>query len=288
LRIGIVAKDAGEFTTALLIRAVQRLHHTPVLIELSELVSALNVSGGGLILEDGGLKLDGVIVRDVGAGRCEKMGFRLDCLKRMEDITVLNAPDVIFACADKHIAQHMLSKAHVPSPPAVVVQSEQKAVRWIERLGEVVLKPPYGYEGRGMARIGAHEPDIEKKVHEMLCAHGVLIIQQFVPCAGDTRVLVVGERVVGCVRRVPEEGGWLSNIAQGGRATRTRCTQVLEELALSSAEAVGAAFAGVDIIQHTQTGDSYVLEVNATPSFRAISELCGADPAPLVVELLTG
>ena len=282
-----MAKDAGEYTTALLIRAVRRVHHTPVLVELSELVSALNVSEDGLIFEDEGLKLNGVIVRDVGAGRCEEMGFRLDCLRRMEDITVLNAPDVIFACADKHITQHLLSKADIPSPPTVVIQSEHEAVRWIGRLGEVVLKPPYGYEGRGMVRVRAHEPDIDKRVHEMLCAHGVLIIQQFVPCAGDTRVLVVGKKVVGCVRRVPKEGGWLSNIAQGGRAVRARCTPAMEELALSSAEAVGAAFAGVDIIQNTQTDDSYVLEVNATPSFRTVSELCGADPAPMVIELLT-
>jgi len=288
VRIGVVGLDANEYTTHQLMSAARRMHHTPVLVEPSRLVSVLNMAEEGLVLDDEGLVLDGVIVRDIGAGTCEHMGFRLDCIRRLEHIPVLNPPDAIFACANKHIAHHMLSSARIPSPPTAVVQSEKEAMRWVERLGEVVLKPQYGYEGRGIVRVRAHQPDAERCVQEAMRVHHVLLVQQLIPSVGDTRVLVVGDKVAGCVRRVPRKGGWLSNLAQGGSAHQTRCSPTMSRLALSSARAVGAAFAGVDIVQHTHTGEHYVLEVNATPSFRAVSELCGTDPASMVVGLLVG
>ncbi|HIH69938.1 ATP-grasp domain-containing protein [Methermicoccus shengliensis] len=287
MRIGIVARDANEFTTALLIRAVQGASHTPVLVKLSDVVSVLGMPDEGIATEHGMLELDGIIVRDVGAGRCEEVGFRMDCLARLEGIPIINSPETILRCASKHLAHHALARAHVPTPPTVATQSVREALRWIERMGDVVLKPPHGYEGRGIVRVRMGQPDVEQRVAGLVRAHGSVLVQQYVPSVGDLRVLVVGEEVAGCVRRVPAEGKWLSNIAQGGRAIVTSCTPTLRRLALSSTRAVGAAFAGVDIVQHVHTGELFVLEVNATPSFRSIVEECHTDPAPKVVELLT-
>jgi len=285
VRIGIVARDANEFTTALLIRAVKGMSHTPVLVRLSDVVSVFGMPDEGIATEGGMLELDGIIVRDVGAGRCEEVGFRMDCLTRL-DIPIINSPAAILCCASKHLAHHALARARVPTPPTVATQSVREAMRWIERMGDVVLKPPHGYEGRGIVRVSGDEPNVEQRVAALVRAHGSVLVQQYVPSVGDLRVLVVGGEVVGCVRRVPPEGRWLSNLAQGGRAVSTACTPTLERLALSSTRAVGAVFAGVDVVEHVHTGELFVLEVNATPSFRSIVEVCHTDPAPRVVHLL--
>ena len=50
-------------------------------------------------------------------------------------------------------------------------------------------------------------------------------------------------------------------------------------MALRAANAVGAHFAGVDLITDSMTGERFILEVNAVPGWRAIAGVIGIDIA---------
>ncbi|MDB4460626.1 lysine biosynthesis protein LysX, partial [bacterium] len=52
-----------------------------------------------------------------------------------------------------------------------------------------------------------------------------------------------------------------------------------KELALRAANAVGAHFAGVDLITDSRTGGQFILEVNAVPGWKAIARVTGVDIA---------
>ena len=59
------------------------------------------------------------------------------------------------------------------------------------------------------------------------------------------------------------------------------------KLATDAAAAVGAVVAGVDLLCD-ERGEWYVIEVNAVPGWRALSEACVVDVAAAVVGLVAG
>ena len=85
------------------------------------------------------------------------------------------------------------------------------------------------------------------------------------------------------MRRKAPPGQWLTNIARGGTAEPLVADEALELLAIEAARAGGAEIAGVDILQGPD-GAPRILEVNAIPGWRAISEVSGKDISLAVLD----
>ena len=91
------------------------------------------------------------------------------------------------------------------------------------------------------------------------------IFQSFVPNSFDYRFIIYGGVVASVYTRERDQKSTthLNNKAKGGSVTQLEeWPQDLEELALSAAQAVGRANAGVDIMKNDATGEHLVLEVN--------------------------
>ena len=114
----------------------------------------------------------------------------------------------------------------------------------------------------------------------------VLYLQRFIDHPGwDLRVFVLGGRVLAAMRR-RANGGWRTNVAQGGKGELARVTPEQQRLALAAAAALAAPVAGVDLLPD-RSGGWYVLEVNAVPGWRALTPVTGMDVAAEVVRFLT-
>ena len=72
--------------------------------------------------------------------------------------------------------------------------------------------------------------------------------------------------------------GWRGNLARGAQARATDLSAEQERLCLEAAEALGADYAGVDLL-----GD-HVLELNGIPGWHGLQEATGAEVAPALVE----
>src|SRR5207245_11574521 len=103
--------------------------------------------------------------------------------------------------------------------------------------GDVVVKPLFGAEGRGLMRVA--DPELAWRTFRTLeRSQAVLYLQQFVRHPGwDLRALVLGGRVLAAMRRY-SNGGWRTNIAQGGRGEVVQLKPDEERLALRAAQAV--------------------------------------------------
>jgi len=113
----------------------------------------------------------------------------------------------------------------------------------------------------------------------------VLYLHEFVPNPGrDIRVFVVGEEALGAIYRVSQQGSFVSNLSRGGTPRKCELTAEIEELAICATKAVGADFAGVDLIE-SEDG-LILLEVNATPSGKAIKLACGIDVTERIIDRL--
>ncbi len=211
-----------------------------------------------------------VVVRTMPPGSLEQVVFRMDLLQRLEaaGMRVLNAPRTLEVCVDKYLATARLAAAGLPVPETVVCQHAEAGLEAFAALGgDVVVKPLFGSEGRGMVRVS--DPELAWRTFRTLERTGaVLYLQRFIHHPGwDLRVFVLGGKVLTAMRR-HANGDWRTNVAQGGRGERVVLDREQERLALTAAAALGADVAGVDLLPGPQ-GEWYVLEVNAVPGWRA-------------------
>jgi ribosomal protein S6--L-glutamate ligase len=228
--------------------------------------------------------IDAVLVRTMPPGSLEQVVFRMDVLGRLEEAgkVVLNPARAIEAAVDKYLATAKLHAAGLTTPPTWVAQTVEDALGGFDALGQdVVVKPLFGAEGRGIVRI-ADRALAERTFSLLIQLGAVVYLQQFVEHDGfDLRVLVVGRRALGMRRRNPLD--WRTNISRGAAAEPLELTDELVELARRAAEAVGAPLAGVDLLPG-RDGRLYVLEVNAVPGWQALARATGVDVARLVLD----
>lgn len=230
---------------------------------------------------------DAVIVRTMPPGSLEQVVFRMDALARLEasGVPVLNSPRSLECAVDKYLTTARLAAAGLPVPATVVCEGSEAALEAFERLGgDVVVKPLFGAEGRGIVRVS--DPDLAVRTFRTLeRIDAVLYLQRYVDHAGfDVRVLLLDGRVVGGMQR-HGDGDFRTNVSRSGRAVPHRPTDEEVEWSLRAAEVTGARFAGIDLLTD-RNGRRYVIEVNAVPGWKALSRVTQIDVADRVVAAL--
>lgn len=227
---------------------------------------------------------DAVLVRTMAPGTLEQVVFRMDALARLEalGVVIVNPPKAVEAAVDKYLTSARLQAAGLLTPRTIVCQTSEAAMEAFERLGgDVVVKPIFGSEGRGIARL-QDEAMAERAFRLLESLGSVIYLQEFIRHDGfDLRLLVVGKRVLGMRRRNPHD--WRTNCSRGAEAEPLEVTPELAEMALRAAAAVGATVAGVDLLPMPD-GRLAAIEVNAVPGWKALSAAIGVDVARLVLE----
>jgi len=280
MRIALLSSGDGWHVRDLR-RAAADLGHTAVAVDFRRVAAGVGLAADSLA------GFDAVLVRTMPPGSLEQVVFRMDVLHRLQarGAAVLNPPAAVEACVDKYLASAKLHAAGLRVPPTAVCQHADAALEAFTALGgDVVVKPLFGSEGRGMVRVS--DPEMAWRTFRTLeRTQSVLYLQQFVAHPGwDLRVFVLGGRVLAAMRRYAN-GGWRTNVAQGGTAEAVCVAPAEAELAVRAAAAVGAPAAGVDLLPGPG-GEWYVLEVNAVPGWRALAPVAGIDVAAALVRFL--
>ncbi|MHB1424848.1 MAG: ATP-grasp domain-containing protein [Gemmataceae bacterium] len=280
MRIALLSAGAGWHVRDLQ-RAASQLGHEAMAVDFRRLCASVAHGPDAL---DG---FESVLVRTMPPGSLEQVVFRMDLLHRAQarGVAVLNPPRAVETCVDKYLATAKLEAAGLRVPPTVVCQHADAALEAFAALGgDVVVKPLFGSEGRGMVRVC--DPEMAWRTFRTLeRTQSVLYLQQFIRHPGwDLRVFVLGGRVLTAMRRY-SNGDWRTNVAQGGRGEVARLSADEEKLAVCAAAALGAVMAGVDLLPGPQ-GEWYVLEVNAVPGWRALALVTGVDVAAAVLDFL--
>lgn len=230
---------------------------------------------------------DALLVRTMPLGSLEQVVFRMDVLQTLQQrgLPVYNSPRALETCIDKYVTLARLRDAGLRVPPTIVCQDADAARTAFDELGgDVVVKPLFGSEGRGMVRVS--DPDIAWRTFRTLeRLETVLYVQQFIPHPGwDVRIFVLRQRVLTAMRR-HGHGHWRTNVAQGATAEPFTPPPELIWLALRATAAVGTWAAGVDLLQDAD-GRWYVIEVNAVPGWKALAPATGIDVARAQLEAL--
>ena len=142
--------------------------------------------------------------------------------------------------------------------------------------GDVVIKPIFGAEGRGITRL--NDEAVAWRVFKTYDQLGHLIyLQEFLPHGNvDYRVLILGSHMYGMRRSNPHD--WRTNVSLGAVAEPIDVTNEMADLSWRAASAIGAPFVGVDLLR-ADDGRLFVIEVNAVPGWRGLSRALGVDIA---------
>ena len=269
-------------------RAAQTRHRLQA-ISFSELHASVSASDCRAEASQTGLdSFDALLVRTMPPGTLEQVVFRMDVLGQLAagSPVVLNAPRAIEAAVDKFLATAKLQAAGLVTPPTFVCQTAEDAQRGFEELGgDVVVKPLFGGEGRGIVRVS--DQDLAWRTFQTLARlNSVLYLQKFIQhCGFDIRLFVIGDEVLGMRRSNLRD--WRTNVSRGAQTTRHEVSDDEARLACAARRGIGAAIAGVDVLPD-RDGRQYVLEVNAVPGWRALSRTLDVDVASKILDYLAG
>lgn len=295
MRIGILG-NAGSWYVSDLQRAATSRGHTASRVDFTALTGHIGGSQSvrefnpeaepTLAEQKFDEHTDVLVVRTMPPGSLEQVVFRMDALAMAaaRGTIVFNSPRAVECAVDKYLTTAKLAQAGLAVPRTIVCEDSAAACRAFTELGgDVVVKPLFGAEGRGIVRVS--DPEIAIRTFRTLeRIDSVLYVQEFLPHDFDTRVLVLGGNIIGAMRRT-SHNDFRTNVSQSGVASAVDITESQRQLALAAAEETQADFAGVDLIQRPDDTDC-VIEVNAVPGWRAFSRITKTDVSVRVIEYL--
>jgi RimK family alpha-L-glutamate ligase len=295
VHVAILSARTGWHTDELC-RALADRGHAGVVLPYERLQARLGTSHprtlvpSDLALSSAGVSLlhaDAVLARIIPGGSLEQVIYRVDALHWIEDrgVLVMNSPRAIERSVNKFYTTALLHEAGLPTPETIVCEQVDEVMPAIRRLGDVIIKPIFGSLGHGMVRVS--DPEVARRIVRSLeQTRTVFYVQQAIDHGGrDIRVFVVGGAVLGAIERRAPEGEWRTNVAIGGMARPFDLPDDWAQLALRAAAAVGAEYAGVDLLP-SRDGNVFVLEVNGIPGWEGLQRATGIDVAGAIVDHL--
>ncbi len=198
---------------------------------------------------------------------------------------IINSPNAIKTFNEKIFAMEFSDLM----PPTIISADSIKIEEFLKIHKEIVIKPLNGMGGDNIEKVSIDDSGSLKKIIALTGESKTQIIgQKFLPkiSEGDFRILVIdGKPFEHCLARIPKDGSFLGNLAQGGIGVAKKITSTQQAIA----EKVGARlkmenilFAGIDII------DDKLTEINITSPTCAVEifDQTGKNPITKIFESL--
>lgn len=281
--VAIFTDEPGWHGRALRRRCARR-GYAAHFVSLSDCRVDLGANGHGLLIPGFAQGLPAAaFVRGIAGGSLEEITLRLDFLHALEAFgcPVFNTARTIERTVDKAMTSLLLRHHGVPTPATFVTSCADAArahvIRAVAAGRTLVKKPLFGSQGKGLRLIRA-AADLA-----FLLPGEVAYLQDFVgPDHGpyrDCRVMVIDGRAVAAMER--SSAHWVTNRAQGGQCAVIALAAAPVALAEAAAHAVGAAYAGVDLLRD-RDGEWWVTEVNGIPAWQGLQRASGIDVTALL------
>ena len=208
---------------------------------------------------------------------------------------VFNSAQSILACDDKALTYLKLQPHGIPMPRTVLAPKTFTNIGYpdlsfvdaaVEELGlPIVLKECFGSFGQQVYLFDDIQT-LKEKVSEL--AGTPLLFQELIQesFGHDTRINVVGGRVVASMLRRSTDGDFRSNLTRGGAMERYTPSPAEEALAIRATELLGLEFAGVDILFGNK--GPILCEVNSNAHFKTTLECTGVNMALEIMRHIAG
>jgi len=189
-------------------------------------------------------------------------------------IFCINNRETIETCFDKYRTMLKIADAGVPTPKTVLIQGENGIDDAVKTLGgkfPYIVKTLHGSKGIGVIFVESMPAltsmlQLIWKVNE----DTEMILQEYIPVDFDIRVHVLGDEVIGAMKRYVVKDDFRSNYSQGGKVENYKPSDEEKEICIRASKAVGASWSGVDYL--IRNNEPFVIEVNASPGTEGIEK----------------
>ncbi|MEJ2348139.1 MAG: hypothetical protein P8Y17_03015 [Patescibacteria group bacterium] len=111
---------------------------------------------------------------------------------------------------------------------------------------------------------------MDKFIKERLSKN--FMLQEIIDYVADYRILVVGNKVLGAIQRIPKSGEFRANVSRGGGAKAVqKIPPRLEKLAIKATKMLDLDIAGVDFMEDKK-GNYLLTEVNRAPGYEGFQK----------------
>lgn len=210
----------------------------------------------------------------------------------MQKIPVYNSASAIEICDDKAKTWLALERKEIPTPKTIPAPMTYSGIGYTELsfvediIREfsfpLIMKESFGSFGQQVYLVN-NKSELTKKVKEL--EGKPFLFQEYIgeSKGKDIRLQVVGNKVVASMYRYSEDD-FRANITNGGHMKAYEPTSQEIELAIRAAGAVGADFAGVDLLFGKD--GPLVCEVNSNAHFVNILKCTGVDTSMEIMKYI--
>jgi RimK family alpha-L-glutamate ligase len=283
-KIGILSSQRGYHVLALE-KAIRETGCEPMFFNIGRMAGWI---GARPALQVRGVPIEEcqvLLVRTIPAGSLEQIIFRMDALHRLEKlgVRVVNSASGIERTVDKYYTSFLLADAGIPTPRTLVAEDFETALAACREMGDVVIKPLFGSEGKGLVRV-SDEETAYRVLRAWELNRCIYYIQEYLPhFQQDIRAFVVGDEVVAAMLR--KGAGWKTNFSRGAELSPIQLSTELKDLAIRSARLLGLDYAGVDLMP-AEDGKTYVIEINSIPGWRGLQSTTSLNIAQAIIDYL--
>ena len=280
---GFLHSEKFDELTALFLDSALRRNMTLIPFKNTDILVELSADDGGRVFH-GMSRPDFILFWDKDillAEYFETFGIR-----------VYNSSRAIAVCDDKRKCHLALQKMKIPMPGTSFAPMTYANIGFthldflqdiIESLGfPMVVKAAFGSFGQQVWLAKG-----ERQLMDILqrCPETEILFQEFISESSgrDIRLQVVGGEVVGAMLRY-SKGDFRANVSAGGRMEQYSPTAEESRLALQAARAVGADFAGVDVLFGKK--GPVVCEVNSNAHFKNLLDCSGVNTADAILQYI--
>ena len=203
-------------------------------------------------------------------------------------VEVINNSDAIDNVKDKLYTHQILAQSDLNLPKTMLLKHPID-IDFVEKnLGlPVIVKTLSGSYGRGVFLCEDKKQlkqlitmaELSKKSYD-------IIIQEFIKdtWGKDLRVLVVNNKVGGCMMRQATDEDFSANISRGGEGFPYETNEQIEWLSVESSKSLNLDIAGVDLLFD---GEGYkICEVNSNPGFEGMETFTKKNIASDIVSFI--
>ena len=217
---------------------------------------------------------------------------------------VINTLESYENCENKYTTYKVLSAENIPTPKTTVMTADdmprlQKKVNVIGGQFPIVCKLLDGKKGIGVFIIDSYMS--LKSTFETLfklVPNAEILMQNKIESDYDLRIHVFNKsyarqsnnkdnfEIIGVMRRNKIDGDFRTNFSLGGTIESFKLTEDQKKLAIDTAAAVKCKWCGVDMIIDKNTGENYIIEVNASPGVKGITSVSDVPPIDYIFDFL--
>lgn len=206
-----------------------------------------------------------------------------------QGVAVYNSSQTIAICDDKRRTHLALLKQHIPMPRTMFAPMSYEGIGFtnsdfLQKVQENLGFPLVVKEAFGSFGMQVYLANNFYELHDIVqrCKTTELIFQEYIQTSigRDVRLQVVGGTVVGSMFRY-SRNDFRANLTAGGSMKKYQPSCEEKQLAVAAACAVGADFAGVDLLFGEE--QMLVCEVNSNAHFKNLQDCTGVDTARKII-----